>query len=365
MPLSDELFARKLAKGGRGYVNTGGAGLPAWVSALAAGQWYEIPGSNLSAIEPSPLPNGSTGPTSKVIAWTSMAVDETNSVLYQVAGGGHNDYAGNEVEKLALNVSSPAWVQVLAPTTNANLTETAYYADGRPCSRHHYRGLVWNATDSRIMLVGGSRWGVTSATLRELDSFNIGSGTYSADNTHTNIPETVGVEEVKAMCRDARNDDIYVFSNFNVAKWDQSTNTWSSPVSDQSVAFFSYEPAAFDSTRNKIALLAGTTIEEYDPDANTFTTRTLTGTALGTTTEAAMVYVPAIDSFLLRKAATGGTVHSINASTFAAAAFSTSDGGSIPATSNGPYNKFLYVPGLQGCVYVPSYTGNAWFLRVH
>jgi hypothetical protein len=37
----------------------------------------------------------------------------------------------------------------------------------------------------------------------------------------------------------------------------------------------------------------------------------------------------------------------------------------VPSTLNGPYNKFLYVPQLQGVIYVPQYDSNAWFLRLH
>jgi hypothetical protein len=108
----------------------------------------------------------------------------------------------------------------------------------------------------------------------------------------------------------------------------------------------------------------GSTIEEYDPDGNTFTQRTLTGTALSATTEDGMVYVPSLDAFLLRQSGSGGTVYRINASTFAVSSQTTSGGASVPATLNGPFNKFIYVPNLSGCVLVPTYTGNAWFLKV-
>jgi hypothetical protein len=77
-----------------------------------------------------------------------------------------------------------------------------------------------------------------------------------------------------------------------------------------------------------------------------------------------MVYVPAIDSFLVRRNASGGTVYQINASTFVATPFTTTGGQSIPSIAT-LYNKFLYVPRLRGAVLVASYSGNAWFLRLH
>jgi hypothetical protein len=78
----------------------------------------------------------------------------------------------------------------------------------------------------------------------------------------------------------------------------------------------------------------------------------------------AMVYVPAIDSYLIRLAAAGGAVYQVQAATFNVTTFATVGGTFIPGTQNGPFNRFLYVPRLGGCIYVPSYSGNAWFLKV-
>lgn len=296
-----------------------------------------------------------------------MAVDESTSTLWQVAGGGHTDYAGNEVEKIALNVTSPAWAQVLAPTTNANLLDADYYSDGKPAAVHHYYGIGWNSADSRIMLVGGSRWN-SGAISAKTNSFNIGGGTYSASGTHTDLPASVNVQEERSQGRDSRNDNIYVFANFNVAKWTRSTNTWSSPISGQTAPFFQRAGCAFDSSRNRFFLLnesARNNFQTYDPDGNSFSTQTLTGTSLAATDRRSLVYVSAIDAFLVREAGAGGTVYKIDAATNVVSDFGATGGGSIPATTNGPNNKFLYVPALQGCVYVPEYTGNVWFLRVH
>jgi hypothetical protein len=81
--------------------------------------------------------------------------------------------------------------------------------------------------------------------------------------------------------------------------------------------------------------------------------------------EGALVYVPALDIFLARGEAAGGTIYQINPSTFVATTFVTAGVASVPSTINGPYNKFLYVPRLRGAVYVPSHDDNAWFLRLH
>jgi hypothetical protein len=115
----------------------------------------------------------------------------------------------------------------------------------------------------------------------------------------------------------------------------------------------------------------------YALGSNAWTTITLTGanaSDVARASEGAMIYVDALDAFLVRLQPAGGTVYQINASTFEVTTFPTTGGSSIPPTFNGPHNKFLYVPNLGGAIYVPCYSvdvanygctsGNAWFLRL-
>jgi hypothetical protein len=105
----------------------------------------------------------------------------------------------------------------------------------------------------------------------------------------------------------------------------------------------------------------------YTIASNAWSTVTITGvnaTDVMTANQDAMVYVPDIDRFLVRKGGAGGAVYQINPTTFEATAYPTTGGASIPATQNGPYNKFLYVPRLGGVIYVPTYDGNAWFMKI-
>jgi hypothetical protein len=128
--------------------------------------------------------------------------------------------------------------------------------------------------------------------------------------------------------------------------------------------------SAFDTTRGRILFLGGDFNDRhiYTLSSNAWTTITISGPNASNVSNSAadaMVYVAAIDRFLVRQGGSGGTVYQINPATFEATTFSTTGGGAVPSTQNGPYNKFLYVPRLRGAVYVPSYSGNAWFLRLH
>ena len=78
----------------------------------------------------------------------------------------------------------------------------------------------------------------------------------------------------------------------------------------------------------------------------------------------ALLYVDALDVYLVKLDGPGGTVYQINAGNFAVSQLTTTGGSSIPTTVNGVYNKFRYVPRLRGAIYTPSGNNNAWFLRL-
>jgi chitodextrinase len=344
--------------------------LPAWVAALAIGEWHEIPSTAMSSVAPSPQPLGNTGPASKVIAWTSFVVDTRTSKVYSVANGGHQDYSGNEVDVLDLERDQPVWSQILPPTPSPQLTNCqSYYADGAPASRHTYYGVTLNEIEDRIMLFAGANWCNGGGFHTAISSYNITANTWSAPGTHGNLPNVFA--DVSAISRDPTTGDVYVGRNFSFGRWNRSSNafnllnpTGNEPAGDGAMS-------AFDTTRGGILFLGGSINSDfYTLSGNAWTPVALTGTtadtdAVSKRTQGAMPYVAAIDSYLVRLAGAGSTVYLVNAANFAVATFATTGGATIPSTMNGPYNKFLYVPRLKGCVYVPSYSGNAWFLRVH
>src|SRR5262245_16101730 len=200
--------------------------LPAWVSTLAVGQWYQIPNTSMSSVAPSPTPAGNTGPQSKVIAWTSLVVDTRTSKVYSVANGGHNDYSGNEVDVLSLEVDQPAWSQLLAPTPNAQLSNCQlYYSDDRPASRHTYYGATLNEFNDPIMLSGGASWCVSGRFFAGISSYNITANAYSPSATHGTLPN--GFVGLPSFSLDPATGDVYAFNNFNYGRWNRSSNTFS------------------------------------------------------------------------------------------------------------------------------------------
>ena len=154
------------ASGGR--IAAGRHLLPAWLSAMPINTWA-TPGSNtISSVDPSldaaVNPNypgiapwkGVTGTVSVVTAWSGAAWDETNKRLL-ITGGGHADYAGNEV--YAWGAATATFSRLNNPTgaigntgtlsDGLDATNPAYF-DGRPRSAHTYgnlpmrNGEMWN-----------------------------------------------------------------------------------------------------------------------------------------------------------------------------------------------------------------------------
>src|SRR5262245_42471120 len=77
---------------------------------LQPGVWVEVPGSRLRDVAP-PSPGGNV---SKMIdAWSGGALDPQRGWLL-VWGGGHSDYAGNEL--YAFDVNTLAWNRLTNPS---------------------------------------------------------------------------------------------------------------------------------------------------------------------------------------------------------------------------------------------------------
>jgi hypothetical protein len=202
-----------------------------------------------------------------------------------------------------------------------------------------------------------------------MDSYNIGSNSYSVAGTHPDLPSTFRIFAT-SYTGDPFTGDIYLALSGTTGRWNRSSNTFTADIGATGSVFSgAYAYSAFDTTRSRIYLQGGdnNSHQLYTLSANQWTTVTLTGanSANLPADQAGMFYVPALDAYLVRGEGAGGTVYRVNASTFEVTTYSTTGGSSIPATQNGPFNKFVYVPRLGGAVYVPSYTGNAWFLRLH
>ena len=57
---------------------------PAWVSSLPLWEWYPIPNTALSSVEPTPRPLGNSGPASKINAWCGATLKRQGSDAHSI-----------------------------------------------------------------------------------------------------------------------------------------------------------------------------------------------------------------------------------------------------------------------------------------
>ncbi len=123
------------------------------IRALKAGQWYEIPGTRLAAVAPSPdtYPN-------VIRPWSGGAYDTKRDRLI-VFGGGHGDYNGNEV--YAFDMKDFRWRRLTDPSPfppgdERNRSGRGAHPDGAPVSRHTYDYLEYVPAVDRFFVGGGA-----------------------------------------------------------------------------------------------------------------------------------------------------------------------------------------------------------------
>jgi hypothetical protein len=124
---------------------------------LPVGHWYKVPDSKLRAVVPSPRPAGLTGPESIMIAWSGGAFDTVRDRLI-VWGGGHGDYAGNELYVFDLN--NLEWSRLTDPSAPSGGSDSSgVYGDGRPRSTHTYNCLSFASKTGKFYYMGlGATW---------------------------------------------------------------------------------------------------------------------------------------------------------------------------------------------------------------
>jgi len=346
-------------------VSTGA--LPAWLGSSAVFEWRPVPGSRLGETEAWTGYRGAAGTMGKVgiFAYSGGVVRSKGSELF-IAGGGHLDYAGNEIFSISLGSDAPAWKRRIDPSeiTRGN---TAYYPDGRPSSRHTYRNLAYSeALDKIIFFGGGAHWGDKPTETQFVDSFDPNKNDYDPPGLFEPAPRTIGGPVGTGM---AANGDFYIhhYGDNHLYKWEQRSNTW---VDLGPKGTMQYEtPYSIDTKRNRLFRIPWGTYPAriYDlNDKGTFSNVTITGPAAAIIdTGASLVYDPALDVYWLWKR-NDANLYRIDAETFEATVQPVS--GIMPSVAykdarHRIYGRFNYVPELRGLVFMLDHTTEVMFIR--
>lgn len=158
---------------------------PAWLAGASVGQWVDMPNSTLTASGvgwSGPNPGGSGSYTAIVNAWGGGVLNTVGcfysgsfhtGTFMVIFGGGHSDYAGNEVYAYGpFEDDSPAWHRLTDPTIPApiNVART----NGAPVSRHTYDTLVFLPTVNKMLCIGAPGYYNLGFSANAGDTFNFG-----------------------------------------------------------------------------------------------------------------------------------------------------------------------------------------------
>ncbi len=336
--------------------------LPAWLADAGLFEWVEIPDTRIDQTDAWKNYKGARGNTGKrgLLAYSGAAVKASGSEFF-IAGGGHLDYAGNEIFSIRLGDDRPQWIRRNDPSVETPMN-TPHYPDGRPSSRHTYRSLIYSDAYERLLFFGGALWGDKAIYTNFIDSFNPATNDYDPTGTIASAPGPIGGPSGTGM--DAEGN-FYILSHRNghLYQWQQKNNSW---VDFGKRGDMRYDtPYALDLKRHQLFRIPWHSFPArvYDLDRDgAFRNIEIEGpVASQINTGNSLVYDPVVDVFWLWKF-NDNSLYRIDAATFLATVQPVT--GPPPLPSKGKiYSRFNYLPELRGLILMTNSKNNLLFIR--
>lgn len=376
---------------------------PTWTRG-AVNQWVTVPGSALLPhMYPNPpISTGGGGSNSVGIYAYSAGALHPTTLKYYTNGGGHSDYAGNEVYEHDLTLETPTPVK-LSPNTQPSGGSMwaaggtagdgyAYYWDGRPASRHTWYSCAQiipsYGTQGQLLLMGaGAVWGSGNGSFRTIDTWDIAAREYTWINPaplaapngpNPNFTAYDSTHVYNDAVKDARGDLWVTLASqgtqSGTVKWSPATKAWTNLVA---VSRSTSGCIAYDSLRDRIVNFptgtgnTGHYFSALNGSGVTFFAWGSAPTNLAGRYQGIAWYEPDIDRFVYIPQGTLQLWH-IHPTTFVAVQQTTT--GTPPAmvadaASNSGSglamlgNRFHYIPQYRGCICFTQVSQNAAFIR--
>lgn len=357
-----------------------GSAAPVWLQGIPPFQWVALPSLSTSSALPTPVPPGMTGIRSVTDTWCGGALRENGS-FYILHGGGHGDYAGNEIYALQLSLDNPQWTRIWGPTPNSAIIPDQYYYNDSPPSPaaiHTYYVLAFNDQDDIFMRFMRGQYILPNFT-GGIDGIKWGAANWEQNQNNEIWPlPPPGWNYPDGQCKD-QNGNVYLVNNRNRFLWNRGSNSWTTPIQNSAHAVRS-SGCCFDSLRNTIWSFGGSygggTVGAgqaymWNVSTNSEAVLNLTGPYASAidgvnANNCGAIYDAVADRVFVL---TGDTyVYVFDPSTHAVTRASTT-GASLPSTtaSTGaaPWGKFQYAPQLGGVVIQPTWESPTFFMRTH
>jgi hypothetical protein len=340
---------------------------------LSPHTWYEIPNSHMSTVDPCPNKgcsySGSGGQAMVIGAWSGGAFDTKRDRLI-VWGGGHSDYAGNEV--YTFDLATQTWRRESEPALDVSGgSGTGEYAmvNGlpQPRGRHTYEFIEYMASIDRFCSFGfaspypdggqgGSRTHCFDFDLKKWERKAVpagwGLGALSAYDPVTGHGWVKGTDSHSFLCE---------FMGDSGA-----AGTWVKRSSDSGDFFYKYALTMdIDPVARKLVAVGGGEVWYWDISNTGKVTQTLTTTTGATglvgANDPGFAYDPVTGKIL--GWSSGQTVYSLDVPSKTWTSVSASGANPGSPNSNGTYGRFRYSSSKNVFVVVNSASANVFIYK--
>lgn len=357
------------------------AGQLSWANAvddLLPGHWLEVPGSTLEAHDPADDPvlnpnwpglapwHGVSGLPAIMSAWSSAAFDTMRGRL-AIWGGGHSDYAGNEV--YVFDVETLAWERLTAPSIDVSVTGSTLYPDGQPRARETYNYLEFLPTVDRMVSFGGGNLFPGAIVTSELAAFDFVTDTWDATSL-TPHPGSQFFMYGAAVSVDQLTGHAWLAQTgySPVHEYDPVNDSWTSHSRSD---LLQYRNMAIDQ-RNRYLVWTGghgntVGFDLDNPSALAFARPTTGDTEIEFLQFPGMAWDPVSEQIIAWSG--GDAVYSLNtdSSTWVWTRIDPDPANTVVPTSplvNGTHGRFRYVPQKNAFILVNRVSDNVFFYKL-
>lgn len=318
--------------------------------------WYNIPNTKMRPVCPS---GSALGDCSNVTAaWNSAVFDTTRNRLI-IWGGGHTDYAGNEIYALNLNANPITMTRLNNPSTQVpSGCGIGITGDNQANSRHTYDHIVYMSHVDRMFVFGGASTPCGFFT-DDTWTFNFTSMTWQQMNPSGTKPEG---NYGRVTAYNPATQKVYIHDQTSLYSYSYESNSYTTLANN---TIGQESTGVFDSKRQQFVLVGNGAVYAYDVSATSNyqrqTWNTSGGSSIVNANNPGVAYDPVTDRIVGWNG--GNTVYSLDPITRVWTAI-TFPGGPGAAMGNGTFKRWAYSPASGAFVVVNSVDNDVFALKL-
>ena len=319
--------------------------------------WYDIPNTKIRPVCPSGSALGDCNGVTN--AWNSAVFDTTRNRLI-IWGGGHTDYAGNEIYSLNLNANPITMTRLNNPSTQVPTgCGIGITGDNQANARHTYDHIVYMSHVDRMFVFGGASTPCGFFT-DDTWTFNFTSMTWQQMNPTGTKPEG---NYGRVTAYNPATKKVYIHDQTSLYSYSYESNSYTTLANN---TMGQESTGVFDSKRQMFLLIGNGTVYAYDVSASSNFQRQIWNTTGGSAIVNAnnnpgVAYDPVSDRIVGWNG--GNTVYSLDPTTKVWTA-STFPGGPGAAIAAGTFKRWAYSPASGAFVVVNSVDNDAFVLKL-